>query len=168
MPAAAEAESLFAAGRTEAGVVAALRELQTTRRADADRLAQHRGVLAGGDPEAGRAIFERPASSSCIQCHTTRSGLTGGGPPHRLAGSVAGWTRERVLTALIDAGAPGACAQTGVPAALSRFELRDLLAYVAAWRKTGEPSRPAAIATGALGVPAGVRANLRHPWINPA
>jgi quinoprotein glucose dehydrogenase len=132
VPAAAEAELLFAAEqRTEAGVVAALRELQTTRRADADRLAQHRGVLAGGDPEAGRAIFERPASSSCIQCHTTRSGLTGGGPPHRLAGSVAGWTRERVLTALIDAGAPGACAQTGVPAALSRFELRDLLAYVA-------------------------------------
>jgi quinoprotein glucose dehydrogenase len=132
VPAAAEAELLFAAEqRTDVGVVTALRELQAARRASPERLARHRGVLAGGDPEAGRVIFERPANSSCIQCHTTRSGRTEEGPPHRLTGSVTGWTRERVLTALLDAGAPGACLQTGVPAALSRFELRDLLAYVA-------------------------------------
>ena len=94
VPAAAEAELLFAAEqRTEAGVVAALRELQTTRRADADRLAQHRGVLAGGDPEAGPAVFARPPSSSCLQCHTTRSGLTRGRPPPPLPGCVAGLAR---------------------------------------------------------------------------
>ncbi|MBL9205864.1 MAG: HEAT repeat domain-containing protein [Opitutaceae bacterium] len=132
VPAAAEVELLAAVearGGTE--LTAAARDLERRRRLDMNPLARHRSALDGGDPEAGRDLFERHATLACIRCHTTTVSCP---DPGRRENSLVKFGARRsttqVLEALDRAGTPGACLQTGTVDGLSRSELRDLVAYV--------------------------------------
>ena len=189
IPLAAQAELIETASqRSNQDVADALAQLMEKWNSSRDRLDPFRSTLEGGDPAAGRRLFERNPALACIQCHDSGGEMRGSGTLAPTLAAIAPWrTTEQLLRSILfpdaeitpgferlqvrlgdgrietgrlmheseselclfrDDGSPvvlskaqivhresqRACMPGDVSTSLTRMELRDLVAYVSAFR----------------------------------
>lgn len=96
--------------------------------------AAYRGCLAGGDAERGAVLFGRHREVDCAGCHR----LNGDGAGSSLAGIGERRGPAQILAALVGSTAQERCVFP-VAEAVSKSELRDLVAYLSTWKAASGP-----------------------------
>ena len=76
---------------------------QKSRKADSLVLAFRDALLAGGNPQRGRAVFIEHPAAACTRCHTVRNAGSDVGP--NLGGVAARLSRDQILQSLLDPNA---------------------------------------------------------------